>query len=391
MNDPAHGNDRTAINNQDSADRRGAGVFMPLCRTDHPPRVLRPLRPLGATNPSPKHHDAVIVCRGGALYAAVHMDKAKTSRLTRKRTPLISETLGEGDDGTWSAFVPPRRGVLRRIRVIRRLLLILSWTVPCFAIQALLILLPGGAARWFQRVYWSGMCGILGLGIRTIGAPAQRTAEGRPVVYVSTHSSWLDVLVLGARLDASFIAKEEIAKWPVVSWIARLGRTVYVRRVRASTARERDEMRARLAAGDSLILFPEGTTSDGSRVMPFRSAFLSIAELPVSPDGRTAIVQPISLVYDRLGGLPIGRATRGIFAWYGDMDLASHFWRIGQERGLRASMTLHTPLDPATFASRKALTEAVWHIAADGAATLRQNRPAEPLTAPAPIDAVVFA
>jgi 1-acyl-sn-glycerol-3-phosphate acyltransferase len=113
-------------------------------------------------------------------------------------------------------------------------------------------------------------------------------------------------------------------------------------------------------------------------VLPFRSAFLSVAELPVSPDGKTAIVQPVSIVYDRLAGLPTGRASRPIFAWYGDMDLASHFWRLAQERGLRATILLHTPLDPANFPSRKALTEAVWTAAADGAATLRQNRPATP-------------
>jgi 1-acyl-sn-glycerol-3-phosphate acyltransferase len=160
----------------------------------------------------------------------------------------------------------------------------------------------------------------------------------------------------------------------VISWIAALGRTVYVRRKRTSTVRERDEMRRRLAGGDNLILFPEGTTSDGARVMPFRSAFLSIAEVPVLADGRTARVQPVSLVYDRLSRLPVGRASRTLFGWVGDMDLATHFWRVGQERGMRATVWLHPVLDPADFRSRKELTEAVWRIAADGAAGLRQNR-----------------
>ncbi len=308
---------------------------------------------------------------------------------TKKRIPLLNWKLADGDDGTWSTYVQPRHSVVRRLRVIRRLVLILVWTLLCMPVQAFLVLLPGRLNVRFARLYWAGMCGILGLHVRVIGQAASRTADGRPIVYVSTHSSWLDVPALGGHLDASFIAKEEVARWPVVSWIAWLGSTVYVRRVRASTARERDAMRARLAAGDSLILFPEGTTSDGSRVLPFRSAFLSIAELPVTRAGKTAIVQPISIVYDRLAGLPTGRACRAVFAWYGDMDLASHFWRLGQENGLRATMLLHTPLDPASFPSRKALTEAVWATAAAGAATLRQNRPAKPLTAPAPLPAKV--
>jgi 1-acyl-sn-glycerol-3-phosphate acyltransferase len=204
--------------------------------------------------------------------------------------------------------------------------------------------------------------------------------EDRPIVYVSNHTSWLDILVLGGRLEACFIAKEEVAGWPLIGWIAKLGRTVYVRRQRTSTARERDDMLARLTSGDNLILFPEGTTSDGSRVMPFRSAFMSIAEAPSAPGGRPPWVQPVSVVYDRLGYLPAGRNTRALFSWYGDMEIGSHFWQIAQYHGMRATVLLHPPLDPASFPSRKALAQATWTAVADGAAMLRQNRapPASP-------------
>ena len=280
-----------------------------------------------------------------------------------------------GDDGSWSAFMSDTPVLLRKLRLLRRLLLIVVWTLPCIPLQALFVALPGRINERFARVYWAVMCGIIGIGIRVVGTAARQGGDGRPVVYVATHSSWLDVPVLGARLRASFIAKEEIGRWPVVNWIAALGRTVYVRRKRTSTVRERDEMRRRLARGDDLILFPEGTTSDGSRVLPFRSAFLSIAEVPVLADGRTALVQPVSLVYDRIAGLPAGRASRALFGWVGDQDLASHFVRLAQSRGLRATILLHPPLDPAGFGSRKALTEAVWRIAAEGAAALRQNHP----------------
>ena len=203
------------------------------------------------------------------------------------------------------------------------------------------------------------------------------------MLFISNHSSWLDVPVLGGVLDGCFVAKGDIAKWPLVNWIARLGRSVFVTRQRGATARERGEMERRLAAGDSLILFPEGTSSDGSRVLPFRSAFFAVAE---RPDVLHAppLIQPVSVVYDRLDGLPAGRATRPIFAWYGDMDIATHFWRLAQHRGLRATVLLHTPLDPAACSDRKALAQAVWQIVADGAATLRQNRPARPIAAPSP-------
>ena len=281
-------------------------------------------------------------------------------------------------------FAPPLppSGLWRRLRAIRRGIIVLAWTLVAIPVQFLLLLLPGHAKVAFARMYWSCMCWLIGLEVRVIGQAAQRTTDGRPVVFVSNHSSWLDILVLGGRLEACFIAKDQVATWPLVRTIARLGRSVYVRRARGSTGRERDDMRERLTQGDNLILFPEGTTSDGSRVLPFRSAFLSIAEMPVTKDGRTPIVQPVSVVYDRLAGLPTGRASRPIFAWYGDMDIASHFWRLAQHGGLRATVLLHTPLDPAHFASRKQLAAATWTAAAQGAATLRQNRPATPITLP---------
>lgn len=263
-------------------------------------------------------------------------------------------------------------------RAVRRAVLVLAWTLPAMAIQGGCLLVPGPAKVWFARFYWAGVCRLLGMSVQVIGASAAPTT-GRPVVFVSNHSSWLDVPVLGSRLSGCFIAKGEVAGWPLVGWVARLGRTEFVSRQRGATGRERDAMRARLARGDNLLLFPEGTTSDGSRVMPFRSAFFAVAEGAAPP-----LIQPVSVVYDRLAGLPTGRASRPLFSWYGDMDLAGHYWRLARHRGMRATVLLHTPVDPAAFADRKALTRAVWTVVADGAATLRQNRPARPLAGPAP-------
>ena len=177
---------------------------------------------------------------------------------------------------------------------------VLLWTLPCMPVQAVCLMLPGRAKVVFARFYWSMVCRLLGLQVRVIGAAAGR-AGGRPVVFVSNHSSWLDIPVLGGRLDACFVSKDEVGRWPLVGTIARLGRTVFISRQRHATGRERDAMRERLAAGDNLMLFPEGTTSDGSRVLPFRSAFFAIAEGADPP-----LIQPVSVVYDRLGGLPDG-------------------------------------------------------------------------------------
>jgi len=299
-------------------------------------------------------------------------------RLRRADRPVIPP--GSGVDpatGEWLFRKRHQRVLPGSARAVARAVLVVLWTLPAMAIQGVCILLPGPAKVRFAALYWAVVCRALGMRVRRIGVPAR--SEGRPVVFVSNHSSWLDIPVLGSRLPACFVAKSEVARWPVVSWVAHLGRTEFVSRQRGATGRERDAMRARLAAGDNLVLFPEGTTSDGSRVMPFRSAFFAIAEGDAPP-----LLQPVSVVYDRLAGLPTGRATRPLFSWYGDMDLAGHYWRLGRHRGMRATVLLHAPIDPAHYADRKALARAVWSVVADGAATLRQNRPAEPIAAPIP-------
>ena len=262
--------------------------------------------------------------------------------------------------------------MLRPIRVLRRAAGIVFWTLLCMPVQAVCLALPGRPKVVFARFYWHVVSRLLGLKVRVIGSPASGAGK-RPVVFVSNHSSWIDIPVLGGQLDACFVSKGEVDQWPIVGTVARLGRTVFVSRQRQATGRERDVMRERLAAGDNLLLFPEGTSSDGSRVLPFRSSFFAVAEGEDPP-----LIQPVSVVYDRLGGLPTGRASRPVFAWYGDMDLASHFRRFAQHRGLRVTVLLHAPIDPARFASRKALSTAVWQAVADGASRLRQNRPIEP-------------
>jgi 1-acyl-sn-glycerol-3-phosphate acyltransferase len=309
----------------------------------------------------------------GPIGHASHLERRPGLRPEPQRTPGFLLELPKGRDG-WL--------VARRFRVARRAFAVLVWTLPAMLVQAIWLLLPGRLKIAFPRLYWAVFARLIGIKVRIVGDIASDPG-GRRVVFVSNHSSWVDIPVLGGVLDGCFVSKDDVAGWPVISTIARLGRTVFVSRSRTSTARERDVMRAKLSRGDNLILFPEGTSSDGSRVLPFRTSFFALAETRAGENPvDLPLIQPVSVVYDRLGGLPAGRASRPVFAWYGDMDIASHFWRLTQHIGLRATVLLHAPMDPARFADRKALSQAVWQVVADGAATLRQNRPAHPLHVP---------
>jgi 1-acyl-sn-glycerol-3-phosphate acyltransferase len=262
-----------------------------------------------------------------------------------------------------------------RVRAVRRMLAAVLWTLVAIPVQAALLALPRGV--WprgkvaFARLYHATLCRLLGLEVRVVGRPC----GDAPVLFLSNHSSWLDILVLGGTLEACFVAKAEVGRWPLIGTVARLGRTVFVSRSRGATGREADEMRTRLTAGDSLVLFPEGTSNDGTRVLPFRSAFLATAEA-------ARRIQPVSVVYDRLGGLPACRRDRPIFAWYGDMDIGSHFWRLARRSGARVTVLLHEPFPPGAVPDRKALAAASERVVAEGAALLRQNRPVAPLPPP---------
>ena len=177
------------------------------------------------------------------------------------------------------------------------------------------------------KAYQHFLSSLFGIRVTVIGTPVQ----DRGVLMVSNHTSYLDILALGGAAHVSFIAKSEVAGWPLFGTFARLQRTVFVERERRTkTAQSRDQIRERLMEGDALVLFPEGTSNDGNRVLPFKSALMGAAESEVGRDeqGRPvhALVQPVSITYVGLHGFPMGRENRPLFAWYGDMELVDHLW-----------------------------------------------------------------
>ncbi|QDH17678.1 lysophospholipid acyltransferase family protein [Swingsia samuiensis] len=295
------------------------------------------------------------------------------------------------------AFAPPTKenqisSVFSKSFFLVRLGVIVFWTLGSSIFQYILIQLPGTGKVKFPRVFWSVVSRIFGLRIRVIGKPAgkmlspQNVKEGqRPVIYVSNHTSWLDILSIGSVLEAVFISKGEVGTWPMIGMVARLGRTIFVSRNRRSTGRELHSMTDRLWSGDNIILFPEGTTSDGAQVLPFMSSFFAIAkpskrEQDNTPKPPPVLIQPVSLVYDELEGLPVGRNQRKLFAWYGDMGFAPHLWALGQWRSMRATLILHPPLNPDDFLSRKELSQATFDAVSQGSIDLRRGLPQQDLT-----------
>jgi 1-acyl-sn-glycerol-3-phosphate acyltransferase len=252
---------------------------------------------------------------------------------------------------------------------IARIALYLAWTASLMPIQALGLVLHRQWIRTLPRFYHRWCCHILGFRVREIGAPT----AARPVLFVANHVSYTDIAVLGSVICGSFIAKVEVARWPLFGWLAKLQRSVFVDRRLRSTRAQRDAMTARLAAGDALILFPEGTSGDGSRVLPFKSALLGAAE--TRPETGPIAVQPVSIAYTRLDGIPLGRLYRPFVAWYGAMSLAPHLWRMIGLGTVDVAVEFHPSTSLADCGSRKALAQYCHGRIAGGVAAAIAGRP----------------
>jgi 1-acyl-sn-glycerol-3-phosphate acyltransferase len=230
------------------------------------------------------------------------------------------------------------------------------------AALALAILLPfhlvavaiGGPSSMKVAQLWQRFaCFLIGIRVTVTGAPA----KDRPLLLLSNHNSWLDIPVLASIAPVSFVAKSEVATWPVVSFLARAQRTVFVdRNSRHATGAQADEVAGRLSKGDIIVLFAEGTSSDGNKVLPFRSALVGAAQRAIGDDG-AATVQPVAVAYRKMLGLPLGRQHRPLVAWYGGTDLLPHLKRVLSQGGI----DVHVVFGPARKLSarddRKAVTQ----------------------------------
>lgn len=227
-------------------------------------------------------------------------------------------------------------------------------TLPLMPVQAVLVRTHPRWARRLPHWYHRQVCRLFGIRLHIDG----EVARDKAVLLVSNHTSWLDIPVLSAVAPLSFVAKKEVGTWPFVSALARLQRTVFVdRERRASVGDSASEILDRLAAGDNVVLFAEGTSSDGNRVMPFKTSLFAAAKPPerlgMSPPD--VVVQTLSLVYTRLNGVPLGRSARPLVGWYGDMEMTSHAWALLKAGSLDVRIRVGPPVPLAEFADRKEL------------------------------------
>lgn len=272
------------------------------------------------------------------------------------------------------------------MQTLRGALLLIGFivlTLPLMPVQYALVKLGSAGARTLPFWYHRQVARLFGIRVQQTGA----VSSGAPVLLVSNHVSWLDIIVLSSIAPVSFVAKSEVDGWPVINLFARLQRTVYVDRNKRLSVRDTAmEIAGRLTTGDCLVLFAEGTSGDGNQVLPFKSSlFAAVSDFSANElDESTTVVQTATIVYTRLNGLPLNRGQRPLIAWYGGMEILTHAWELLKLGPVDVSIRVSEPAPLQRFQGRK-------QIAAYTEILVRQNftelLTARPLPVPVSADA----
>ena len=202
-----------------------------------------------------------------------------------------------------------------------KLIVLVIWTICISLLQGITLLISDKYFFFFYSLLFSGLTKIFGIKVKKFGK-----LKEKKVLFVSNHISYLDILILGSEVKGIFVAKSEIKEWPIINKLCLLGKTIFVERFNPRSIKKQMKLiEGAMTKGFNVILFPEGTSSDGSKVLNFKSSLFKII------DSRNLLshnIQPVSISYNKLDGVPLDKTFRPFLAWFGSMDLISHAWKL---------------------------------------------------------------
>lgn len=233
------------------------------------------------------------------------------------------------------------------IRAIIRVFLVLGIILSCGFMQFLCLWLPRPQFYFWPSLLCKGVLWALDIKLEISG----EVSKVAPTLFLANHASYIDIIILQALVPASFVSKAEVAKWPLFGQLAYLEGCIFIHRKRSETKNQAEEISRRLKSGGNLVLFPEGTTSDASRILPLKSSLLGVAT-------EVKAVQPITIGFTALDGLPPGRTFRYYYAWMGDESLPPHMWRILTMGDMTVRVKFHEAIQD-NLGDRKALAARV--------------------------------
>lgn len=215
--------------------------------------------------------------------------------------------------------------------------------------------LPGAALA--PRLWHRTILRVLGIRVHVKG----KLAAGRPLLVAANHVSWTDIMVIGATADVYFIAKAELADWPIMGRLAKLQRVIFVERDRKHRSRAQVHAIAeRLHSGDPVVLFAEGTTGDGNNLLPFKSTLFGAAQAALLeiPE-QSVLVQPVAIAYTRTQGVVMGRRERARVSWIGDTPLLPHLRGLFATSAIDVEVRFGEPVAFSETGDRKAVAREI--------------------------------
>ncbi len=228
------------------------------------------------------------------------------------------------------------------------------WSLLLVPPQVILLLFHRGKYAYTIPFLWeNGVRAIFQIRFSVEGIPLR----GHQVFYMSNHLSYLDVPLLGSILPASFLAKSEVKNWPVFGFLSKLQQTEFIERKRTAIASETGKLAEKIANGRSLILFPEGTSTSGYEVEPFKSSLFTLA---LGSGNEDIFLQPVTISLLKVGGkVPATKDERDLYAWPRDLDmeLPPHLFRFAKTSGADLRVTFHQPVRARDFTDRKVLAK----------------------------------
>lgn len=225
-------------------------------------------------------------------------------------------------------------------------------TLALLPFQWLAVRMNWPVRRRIPTFYHGKVCRILGVRIKTRG----RRIDRQPLLIVANHTSWLDISVITAVAPVVFVAKREVAAWPIFGLLAKLQRSIFVDRMRRHKTRTvNSEIARRLGGGDPVLLFGEGTSSDGNRVLAFRTALIGSAHdaIAEAEHVKQVWIQPLSVAYTAMLGVPLGRESRSRVAWYGGASLLPHLRQLVARGAIDVTVSWGDPVAFDEFSDRK--------------------------------------
>ena len=225
---------------------------------------------------------------------------------------------------------------MHRLRPVYLLLVMAIVLLPV----AIIYLLPNKSKAKLSNYLNKFLAHIFHFTIKVSGV----ASKNRPVLFVSNHISYADILVLGATLPGCFVSKAEVGNWPILGWIAKLNGTLFIDRKKAAAGKHLEQIEEALFNDNkNLIIFPEGTTGDGRQVLPFKSSLFKIAEN--LPANKSLTIQPVTISYTHINGLPVQENERKKIAWIGDAEFTPHFMDFVNLGMIRVTVTIHPPVE----------------------------------------------